>query len=225
MGPLGSGNVTKLFKNMVTASESLIVYEALQIAKAAGINLKAALDVMQKTKSHHVLDRWEMRFELAGKDLKFHAGSNLYDKDLPLAAEVGKDLGADIPVTETPQLDSTQRRQIEPNLTRGTENEKKVYRGHTVEFVRRNRSGNGSPARRSLLRKTKIPIFGRRRTSFDTRVQADLRRWLNSIDGRLYGANGCWPVLRGETWKSQVLTSTEESCGCIAVRQHVAGHD
>ena len=100
MGPLGSGNVTKLFKNMVTASESLIVYEALQIAKAAGINLKTALDVMQKTKSHHVLERWEMRFELAGKDLKFHAGSNLYDKDLPLAAEVGKELGADIPVAE-----------------------------------------------------------------------------------------------------------------------------
>src|SRR5262249_7668186 len=100
MGPLGSGNVTKLFKNMVTASESLLVYEALQIAKAAGINLKAALDVMQKTKSHHVLDRWETRFELAGKDLKFNPGSNLYDKDLPLAAEVGKELGADIPVTE-----------------------------------------------------------------------------------------------------------------------------
>ena len=35
MGPLGCGNVTKLFKNMVTASEALIVYEALQIAKAA----------------------------------------------------------------------------------------------------------------------------------------------------------------------------------------------
>src|ERR1043166_2137609 len=100
MGPLGSGNVTKLFKNMVTASESLIVYEALQIAKAAGINLKTALDVMQKTKSHPVLERWEMRFKLAGKNLKFHAVSNLYDKALPLAAEVGKELGADIPVAE-----------------------------------------------------------------------------------------------------------------------------
>ncbi|MGH7855505.1 MAG: NAD(P)-dependent oxidoreductase [Candidatus Binatia bacterium] len=32
MGPLGSGNITKLFKNMVTASEALVVYEALQIA-------------------------------------------------------------------------------------------------------------------------------------------------------------------------------------------------
>jgi hypothetical protein len=32
--------------------------------------------------------------------LKFNAGVNLYDKDLPLAAEVGKTLGATIPVTE-----------------------------------------------------------------------------------------------------------------------------
>lgn len=100
MGPLGSGNVTKLFKNMVTASEALIVYEALQIAKAGGINAKAALDLMQKTKSPHVLERWEMRYDLSGEELKFNAGTNLYDKDLPLAAEVGKSLGADIPVTE-----------------------------------------------------------------------------------------------------------------------------
>ncbi len=100
MGPLGCGNVTKLFKNMVTASEALIIYEALQIGKAAGIDYRAALDLMQKTKSQHVLDRWDMRFDLSGGDLKFNAGTNLYDKDLPLAAEVGKTLGATIPVTE-----------------------------------------------------------------------------------------------------------------------------
>lgn len=101
MGPLGSGNVTKLFKNMVTASESLVVYEALQIAKAGGITPKAALDLMQKTKSAHVLDRWEQRFQLNGNELTFNPGSNLYDKDLPLAAEVGKTLGAEIPVVES----------------------------------------------------------------------------------------------------------------------------
>jgi 3-hydroxyisobutyrate dehydrogenase-like beta-hydroxyacid dehydrogenase len=100
MGPLGCGNVTKLFKNMVTASEALIVYEALQIAKAGGVSYKAALDLMQKTKSQHILDRWETRFDLSGGELKFNPGTNLYDKDLPLAAEVGKTLGADIPVVE-----------------------------------------------------------------------------------------------------------------------------
>jgi 3-hydroxyisobutyrate dehydrogenase-like beta-hydroxyacid dehydrogenase len=100
MGPLGCGNITKLFKNMVTASEALIVYEALQIAKAGGIDYKAALDIMQKTRSANILDRWEMRYDLSGGELKFNAGTNLYDKDLPLAAEVGKSLGADISVVE-----------------------------------------------------------------------------------------------------------------------------
>ena len=100
MGPLGCGNVTKLFKNMVTASEGLIVYEALQIAKAGGVSYKAALDLRQKTKSQHVLDRWETRFDFSDGELKFNPGSNLYDKDLPLAAEVGKSLNADIPVVE-----------------------------------------------------------------------------------------------------------------------------
>ena len=100
MGPLGSGNVTKLFKNMVTASEALIVYEALQIAKAGGIDYKAALDLMQKTKSPNILERWETRYDLSGGEMKFNTGTNLYDKDLPLAAEVGKSLGAEIPVVE-----------------------------------------------------------------------------------------------------------------------------
>src|SRR5687767_11993389 len=100
MGPLGCGNVTKLFKNMVTASEALIVYEALQIAKAGGVSYKAALDLMKKTKSQHILDRWESRYDISGDELKFNPGTNLYDKDLPLAAEVGKSLGADIPVVE-----------------------------------------------------------------------------------------------------------------------------
>lgn len=100
MGPLGCGNVTKLFKNMVTASEALVVYEALQIARAGGVSYKAALDLMQKTRSQHILDRWESRFDITGGELKFNPGTNLYDKDLPLAADVGKALGADIPVVE-----------------------------------------------------------------------------------------------------------------------------
>jgi 3-hydroxyisobutyrate dehydrogenase len=100
MGPLGSGNITKLFKNMVTASEALVVYEALQIAKAGGIDYKVALELMQKTKSPNILERWEMRYDLSGGDLRFNTGTNLYDKDLPLAAEVGKSLGAEIPVVE-----------------------------------------------------------------------------------------------------------------------------
>jgi 3-hydroxyisobutyrate dehydrogenase-like beta-hydroxyacid dehydrogenase len=100
MGPLGSGNVTKLIKNLVTASEGLIIYEAIQIGRAAGIDYRAALELMRQTQSEPILNRWETRFDLSASELKFNSGANLYDKDLPLAAELGKALGADIPVTE-----------------------------------------------------------------------------------------------------------------------------
>jgi 3-hydroxyisobutyrate dehydrogenase len=100
MGPLGAGNVAKLIKNLVTAAEGLIVYEALRIGKAGGIDHRAALEMMQKTKSESVLNRWQERFDLSDADLGFRTGANLYDKDVPLAAEVGKSLAVDIPVTE-----------------------------------------------------------------------------------------------------------------------------
>jgi 3-hydroxyisobutyrate dehydrogenase-like beta-hydroxyacid dehydrogenase len=100
MGPLGSGNVTKLIKNLVTASEALIVYEAMQIAKAAGIDYGVSLDLLKKTQSEPFLNRWETRFDLSEPELRFVSGSNLYDKDVPLAAEVGRALGAEIPITE-----------------------------------------------------------------------------------------------------------------------------
>lgn len=108
MGPLGAGNVAKLIKNLVTASESLVVYEAIRIGQAGGIAYRDALEMMQKTHSESVLNRWQERFALAGSEMKFRGGANLYDKDVPLAAEVGKKLGVDIPITE--QLAATGRR-------------------------------------------------------------------------------------------------------------------
>ena len=100
MGSLGCGNVTKLIKNLVAASEALIVYEAIRIGKAAGIDYGAALDLMKKTQSEPFLSRWETRFDISGSEVKFHSGANLYDKDLPLVAELGKSLGIEIPITE-----------------------------------------------------------------------------------------------------------------------------
>ena len=100
MGPLGAGNVAKLIKNLVTAAEGLVVYEAIRIGQAGGIGYRDALEMMQKTMSESVIERWQDRFDFSGTDLGFKGGVNLYDKDVPLAAEVGKGLGVDIPVTE-----------------------------------------------------------------------------------------------------------------------------
>lgn len=110
MGSLGAGNVAKLIKNLVTASEALIVYEAIRIGVAGGIPCEEALEMMRKTASVSTLNRWRERFDLSGRDPKLRAGLNLYDKDIPLAAEVGRQLGLDIPLTE--QLAATGLRLI-----------------------------------------------------------------------------------------------------------------
>jgi 3-hydroxyisobutyrate dehydrogenase len=100
MGPLGAGNLAKLIKNLVTASESLIVYEAIRIGQAGGIPCAEALEMMRKTQSESVLNRWQERFDLSGTSPRIRSGQNLYEKDIPLAAEVGRQLGLEIPVTK-----------------------------------------------------------------------------------------------------------------------------
>lgn len=110
MGPLGTGNVAKLIKNLVTASETLIVHEAIRIGQAGGIPCREALAMMQKTRSESVLNRWQERFDVSGPNPTVRAGQNLYDKDIPLAAEVGRQFGLDIPITE--QLAAAGRRLV-----------------------------------------------------------------------------------------------------------------
>lgn len=110
MGPLGTGNVAKLIKNLVTASEALIVHEAIRIGQAGGIPCRKSLVMMQKTKSESVLTRWQERFDLSGVNPTLRAGQNLYDKDIPLAAAVGRQFGLDIPITE--QLAAAGRRLV-----------------------------------------------------------------------------------------------------------------
>jgi hypothetical protein len=72
------------------------------------------------------------------------------------------------------------------------------YRGHQVELISEQISSGGWVARATVViddGKTvkKIPIFGRRRATFDTLRKADsyalelAKLW---IDGRLWGANG-----------------------------------
>ncbi len=100
MGALGTGNVAKLIKNLVTGSEALIVHEAIRIGLAGGIPCEEALEMMRKTRSESTLNRWKERFDISGTSPTLRAGTNVYQKDIPLAAQVGKQLGLEIPITE-----------------------------------------------------------------------------------------------------------------------------
>jgi 3-hydroxyisobutyrate dehydrogenase len=115
LGPLGAGNVGKLVKNLVTASERLVVYEALLIGEASGLSYTKALEMLRVTSSDHVpvVARWEKVFDSSGSSPLPQAGTNLFDKDIFLVAEMGRVQGLDLPLTF--QLESSARSLLEAN--------------------------------------------------------------------------------------------------------------
>ncbi|MBI2359699.1 MAG: hypothetical protein HYV04_12500 [Deltaproteobacteria bacterium] len=72
------------------------------------------------------------------------------------------------------------------------------YKGHTIELASAKLRSGGWVARATVVieeekRTKKIPIFGRRRASFDSKREADSyalelsKLW---VDGRIWGGNG-----------------------------------
>ena len=56
--------------------------------------------MLRKTRSESTLDRWQERFDITGATPTLRPSRNVYDKDIPLAVEVGRQFGFDIPIAE-----------------------------------------------------------------------------------------------------------------------------
>lgn len=108
MGPLGSGNVAKLIKNLVTGAETLVIHEAVEIGEAAGLPYREALEMMRKVYSDTLVNHWQSTFDPSAGRATPHIGHNIFEKDIPLAGELARQLGVKIPITEA--LLSTARR-------------------------------------------------------------------------------------------------------------------
>ncbi|MGH7815794.1 MAG: NAD(P)-dependent oxidoreductase [Candidatus Binatia bacterium] len=119
MGPIGTGAVGKLIKNMLGGAETLIVHEAIQIGIAGGIPYPKALEMMRLTGHDSVLNRWQRTFDSSGKDPLPKSGRNVLNKDIPLVAELARLLDADAPITQ--QLAKAARRVVEANEIRNKE--------------------------------------------------------------------------------------------------------
>jgi len=113
MGPIGTGAVAKLIKNMVNGSETLIVHEAIQIGLAGGIPYPQALEMMRQIGHDSVLNRWQKTFDPSGKNPLPKSGRNVMNKDIPLAAELARLYGLDVPITE--ELAKSAARVVEAN--------------------------------------------------------------------------------------------------------------
>lgn len=113
MGPIGTGAVAKLIKNMVSGSETLIVHEAIQIGLAGGIPYPQVLEMMRQIGHDSVLNRWQKTFDPSGKNPLPKSGRNVMNKDIPLAAELARLYGLDVPITE--ELAKSAARVVEAN--------------------------------------------------------------------------------------------------------------
>jgi 3-hydroxyisobutyrate dehydrogenase-like beta-hydroxyacid dehydrogenase len=100
IGPLGAGNVVKLIKNMITGSETLIVHEAIRIGEAGGVPYRDTLELLRQLYSENIVNRWQNVFDPSGASSTPRAGNNIFQKDLPLAALLGRQYGLDLPITE-----------------------------------------------------------------------------------------------------------------------------
>jgi 3-hydroxyisobutyrate dehydrogenase-like beta-hydroxyacid dehydrogenase len=108
MGPVGAGNVAKLIKNLVTGAETLVIHEAVQLGEAAGIPYRDSLEMMRQVYSDTLLNHWQRTFDPSAVHATPHIGHNIFEKDIPLASELARQLGVEIPITEA--LLSTARR-------------------------------------------------------------------------------------------------------------------
>ncbi len=120
MGPVGTGAVGKLIKNMLGGAETLIVHEAIEIGIAGGIPYPKALEMMRRIGHDSVLNRWQRIFDAAGGDPLPRSGRNVLNKDIPLVAELARLLGADTPITQ--QLAAAADRVVAANERRNKQN-------------------------------------------------------------------------------------------------------
>ncbi len=116
MGPVGTGAVGKLIKNMLGGAETLIVHEAIQIGIAGGIPYPKALEMMRRIGHDSLLNRWQRTFDPSGSGPLPKAGRNILNKDIPLVAELARLLKTDTPITE--QLAAAAGRVVSANEKR-----------------------------------------------------------------------------------------------------------
>lgn len=120
MGPIGTGAVGKLIKNMLGGAETLIVHEAIQIGIAGGIPYPKALEMMRRIGHDSVLNRWQRTFDPSGSDPMPRSGRNVLNKDIPLVADLARLLNTDTPITQ--QLAAAANRVVAANEKRARRN-------------------------------------------------------------------------------------------------------
>jgi 3-hydroxyisobutyrate dehydrogenase len=106
-GPVGAGTTAKVARNLVTYASYVAVAEASRLAEAAGVDLIALGQVVRHSDAvtggpGAVMVRRDTSLFAEDDGLRpsFLHGAELGEKDLAIAAEMGRTLGVDTPVAE-----------------------------------------------------------------------------------------------------------------------------
>ena len=101
-GPVGAGVAMKIVNNLVTWSGIVTAAQAFRLAAAGGVDL-AVLQALMSANGNltPVTKAFSARFTGAATDRAFQESqAGIGDKDLQLAAEFARAVGADVPVAE-----------------------------------------------------------------------------------------------------------------------------
>jgi 3-hydroxyisobutyrate dehydrogenase len=99
-GPLGAGNVAKLAKALINAGERVLLNEVLDLAASGELNLEQFLEMEKATGNEGPVMRWERIYAIENGRARHRPATNLFNKDIKLAAELAKTYKLDAPMTQ-----------------------------------------------------------------------------------------------------------------------------
>lgn len=99
-GPVGTGNVAKIVKNMINANERIALAEAAALAEVGGLKVEQFLEMVAAVDRGSTVGRWQASLTIEGNHPLPRPASNLYNKDIGLAADLARVLGVRSPMTQ-----------------------------------------------------------------------------------------------------------------------------
>jgi 3-hydroxyisobutyrate dehydrogenase len=99
-GPLGAGNVAKLARALLNAGERVLISEVLAIVEAGGLDPRHFLQIESAEGRPSKLSLWENIFIIENGHARHRAATNLFNKDVQLAAKLAESYDLDAPMSQ-----------------------------------------------------------------------------------------------------------------------------
>lgn len=99
-GPLGAGNVAKLARAMLNAGERVLIAEVLATVEAGGLDPRQFLQIENAAGRPSKLSLWEDIFIIENGHARHRPATNLFNKDVLLAAKLAESYDLDAPMSQ-----------------------------------------------------------------------------------------------------------------------------